>query len=227
MSLEQLHRWIDQDAIFRCSPEDEYQPGIAPGRVRGPGPGQTFTWLFFMRRITQHPARLKVASELLLDRVLAELWHGEPWDDPRIAPFQFAGLETAANPLMIGLARAALDRNIVINTFSVRKERKASGLFHLIDGAPNDLPVALVDDTVGSGRSVARCADTIVHELKIRVISKVFAIVRISDTPLLTHVGEIEVCSLFKASDFNLSFDPAKAWFPRDCQRRGVNRPDH
>lgn len=228
--LEQVRRWIDQDAIFRCSPEEQYQPGIPAGKLRSNSPGQFLTWLFHLRRIIHNPERLKTISELIFDRILCdlsvELWGGQSWDR-RNGPFQFAGLETASIPLLIGLARAALDNGIAVNTFSVRKERKGYGLFHLIDGAPNEHPVILVDDLVSSGRSVARCADTIVHELKLRVISKAFAIVRFNDKPLLTTAGEIEVRSLFKVSDFDLSFDPAKAWFPQDCQRRGARRPDH
>jgi orotate phosphoribosyltransferase len=227
MDLEQIRRWIDEDGIFRCSPEDQYQPGIPAGRLRNFAPGKYTTWLFQLRRVTQNPERLKAICDLLLTHILAEVWHGEPWEDPRSAPFQFAGLETASTPMMIGLARAALDRNIVVNTFSVRKERKAYGLFHMIEGIPNEYPAIIVDDSINSGSSIRRCADAIHYELKIDVISKAFAIVRAADMPIRTCVGEIQVFSLFKRSDFNLSFDPAKAWIPLDCQRRGKNRPDH
>ena len=110
-------------------------------RMPGKRPGTWYTWIFMLRRGLYNPQFLKAVSQMFEYRIAQELGHKD---------FQVAGRESAAAPLLVGLATWA-----GVNAISVRKEQKDCGLQQWVEGVPNSLPVMIVDDLCSSSGSYA------------------------------------------------------------------------
>ena len=71
-------------------------------------------------------------------------------------PFQLAGMETAAIPLLTALVLCSPPHRPAVNAFVIRKERKTTGLGRSVEGHVSDLPIVLVDDILHCGGSAER-----------------------------------------------------------------------
>src|SRR5580704_3959523 len=96
-----------------------------------------YTWQFYLRRVLLDPDCLQLICEDFWNR-FEQLF--------KIEPFQLAGVESAAVPLITALVLDGARRRLDINAFTIRKNRKSYGLRNLIEGSPSDRRVLFVDD---------------------------------------------------------------------------------
>lgn len=190
--------YINENVIFRCDPTKKYNEELV-GKLPSKNPsGNGYASQFLMRRLTHNVKMMSIVMEML-----------EPFIDSIIESddgFQLCGMETGSLPII-----AALQSHIKIlygediNAFTVRKERKAYGLFNYIEGEPNDLPVVYVDDVVNSGSSIGRCANIVEREIGNLKCAGVWAIVS----------KRVDVQSLYNWNDFDLEYDKDLYWEPK------------
>lgn len=214
--------FIDKTCIFRPDPDIEYTPGVPKGHV--PGNGTNDTFLFHLRRLTHNPVMSYYASLLILDDIVQKVKMGDEKEF-----FQLCGLETASIPFMTAIQGAALKFGLSINAFSIRKERKPSGLFHLVDGLPTEAPVIILDDLINSGRSIRYCMDVCEYELGLEVRPHTFSIVTLAKEPFhfIHNKKTMQINSIFVKDDFDYKFDPNKYWLPRECSKTTITRPEY
>jgi len=193
--------YINENVIFRCDPTKKYNEELV-GKLpsRNPSNGG-YASQFFMRRLTHNVDMMSIVMEMFepfIDNIIESIES----DDG----FQLCGMETGSLPII-----AALQYHIKymygenINAFTVRKERKAYGLFNYIEGEPNDMPVVYVDDLINSGASVGRCANIVEREIGKLGYAGAWAIVS----------KRIDVQSLYSWNDFNLDYDKDLYWEPK------------
>ena len=196
-----LHVWgrdfIDTHCIERRDPSNPL-----PGKL----PGSSYTWMFCLRRGLYSAEFSTAIAKMFLYRVVNHRGR---------LPFQIAGLESGAVPLLTGIMQtASLLYGLEIPAFSVRQQQKTYGLLNQIEGIPiQGLPVMLVDDLCNSSASMKRCHDVCVQE-GLPIARQAFCLVNkvnkgvhspkrtISDMYL---PGHIEMISLYDLDDFNLS----------------------
>jgi outer membrane protein assembly factor BamB/orotate phosphoribosyltransferase len=102
------------------------------------GPGE---WLFDLRSVTLFPE--------VLDFVAEEFWR----QYAASLPFQVAGLELGAVPIVGAILQKAHTLGIETNGLVIRKSASKSGLNKRVEGVPGRAPVVLVDDVLHSGLS--------------------------------------------------------------------------
>lgn len=161
--------------------------------------GRPQNWLIDMRRLFLHRDSLELIAR--------EFWaHFE-----QHLPFQIAGMETAAIPLLTALMICAPRDRDVVNAVIIRKERKATGLCNPIEGELTDLPIVLVDDILNSGASAEKARAVI--EQAGRRVWKAFAVIDYQSQRGLWWREEngIDVTSLFVLADLNLELTKAPA----------------
>ncbi len=199
-----LHAWgrdfIDDHCIERRDAE-----AALPGKA----PGSTYTWMFYLRRGLYDASFATGVAKMFIHRIAK---------DRGKRPFQLAGLESGAVPLLTGISQAAsILYGMDINVFSVRQERKKYGLLNLIEGRPlSGVPVIIVDDLCNSSKSMRRCYDACMQE-GLPVARQAFCLVNKvnkgvhSDKRVVTDMylpDHIEMLSLYDLDDFNL-FNPS------------------
>lgn len=109
-----------------------------------------------LRQTLMRPRGVALAGEMVLDRLLA---------GPAVEAV--GGMAVGAVPLVTAVlaAAAARDRATPLLGFFVRKETKSHGLGRRIEGAFRaGQTVALVEDTVTTGRSTLEAADLVAAE---------------------------------------------------------------
>lgn len=185
MSLESIQHAISKKGI--CRKED--------GSHLITKQGGEFAWLFDLRRVFM--------DRTILQEIAEEFWcrYGS-W-----GPFQVAGLETAAIPLLTAIVLLAPKDRGEVNGFIIRKERKTSGTGNIIEGAVTDLPVILVDDSLNSGNSADKARSVV--SMAGQTLTEMFVVVDFHSqrgTQWRNSHG-IHVESLFTLSDFNLTLD--------------------
>ncbi len=150
-------------------------------------------WLFDFRAVMLRSEILDAYAELFFDRYREQY------------PFQVCGLEMAAVPLVSAIVMKFQAKGMPLNGFFIRKSRKKSGLFNMIEGTVTDTPVIIVDDLVNTGSSVIRQIE-ILKELK-KDIGGIFSILRFRDYGYYERFAEegIEFRSLFELNDFKES----------------------
>lgn len=160
--------------------------------------GAECSWLIDMRQTLLDPFSLELISTLF-------------WDEhERYLPFQLCGLEVSGIPLLVGLLHEARRRNLNVNGFIVRKERKQSGIGKIIEGKVTGERVLVVDDILNSAASMEKIRVALeAHDLG---IYRVFVIV---DYEALgggrwQRNNKIRVASLFSLKYFELSLRIAK-----------------
>ncbi len=155
--------------------------------------GRSQDWLIDLRPIFLDPEYLTLICDLF-------------WDDyANQLPFQLAGMEVAAIPLLTGLLLSAKARALKdLNGLIIRKERKITGLGQSIEGKLNGKPIILVDDILNSANSAEKARVVLVQAGS--TISQVFTVIDYSSNAALNWQKEhkISVKSLFKLSDFNI-----------------------
>lgn len=157
--------------------------------------GEPQKWLIDLRPLLLDPDGLNLITDLFWDQYQDQL------------PFQIAGMEVAAVPLVTALIMKAKQRGLKTSGFVIRKERKASGLGKSIEGTITDDPIILVDDIFNSGVSLEKACAVITQEGK--HVRQVFVIVNYK-----TQVGQIwqdgrnlKVDELFDLTPFDVSYD--------------------
>lgn len=221
-TLEEVIKYYDRHCIYRASPDYQATPFHEKGKLIGGEPGSlNNAYVHLARRLTQNPAMLKKASRLILNNICVELGDENP-------KRQLVGVETGAINIMIGVGLEAAECGIDLNTFTVKKKRKGSGLFNYVEGRPNRNPVILVDDTINSGGSLRHAADAAVKELFLPVTEKAFFLYshsKVECNGQVTYrnvlpggqVLKVDTHALFCAKDVNLRYTADGYWFPRDC----------
>jgi len=155
--------------------------------------GGNYRWLFDLRRVFMDSQTLKA--------IAGEFWRR----NAARGPFQLAGMETGAIPLLTALILTAPASRGPVNGLIIRKERKTFGLGRAIEGEILDLPVILVDDTVNSGTSAEKaCAVLSMTGHEVRDMFVVIDFESASGKRWRLQRG-ITVQTLFKLNDFNLS----------------------
>lgn len=132
-------------------------------------------------------------------------------------PYQIAGMEVAAIPLLIGIALRAAQSGSPLNSCIIRKERKRHGRGRSIEGNLTDDPVILVDDILHSGASMEKARVALAQEGK--TVREAFALIDYRSRKGMAWRKKhgIKVTSLFTLSDFglNLAVDkpaPSREW---------------
>lgn len=167
--------------------------------------GGNYNWLFDLRRVFMVPRALEAIS--------GEFW--QRYD--AYGPFQLAGMETGAIPLLTALMLTAPASRGSVNGVIIRKDRKTSGLARAVEGELQDLPVILVDDTLNSGTSAEKACSVLSmsgHEVRDMFVVIDF---RSGRGKRWRHQRGITVQTLFTLEDFDLPVEskpvrPTQSW---------------
>lgn len=180
--LEVLRRSIEADVFLT----DEAQAASAlwGGHER---------WLFDFRAVMLRSEVLDAYAEIFFERYRERY------------PFQVCGLEMAAVPLVAAIVMKFQSKGLPLNGFFIRKSRKKSGLFKMIEGTVAEHPVIIVDDLVNTGSSAIRQIE-ILKEMK-KDIEGIFSILRFRDYGYYARFQKegVEFRSLFDLNDFKTS----------------------
>jgi orotate phosphoribosyltransferase len=157
--------------------------------------GTKFSWMFDLRPLLLDGRMVQVVAGLFWDR-LQGLW-----------PFQVAGIELAAVPLIVAITIEGERRGFHTTGLIVRQKRNKRGRMRLVEGAPNsDLPVVLVDDSINSARSINK-ALVAVRDLGLRT-EQVFTIAHFQSQMALDwcQLNKLTIHHLVTPDDFDLPF---------------------
>jgi outer membrane protein assembly factor BamB/orotate phosphoribosyltransferase len=116
--------------------------------------GKSYNWLIDLRRLFMDAKLLDAAAELFWRECAGRM------------PFQVAGMEAAAIPLLSAILVKSVARQTPVNGFIIRKERKTYGTGGLIEGTVTDQPVVLVDDILNSGTNMEKARVVLEREHK-------------------------------------------------------------
>lgn len=214
----QLFDYIDKNCIFRANPEVKYFKYLPKGNILPNGISmKPMTWCFYLRRLTHNAVALRDVAFTIAQDIIKKCHNGDESSE-----IQLCGLETASIPLIAAVQMAFIQGGINVNAFTVRKDRKAYGLCHLIDGIPNNNKIIVIDDMINSGSSVSKVIDTCFYELDLTPANNVYCIIGAKDEhrwSSTTGVPNLNVNYLFHKDDFNKSYDPDKYWLPKDCDK--------
>ena len=146
-------------------------------------------WLFDFRAVLLQSEILDAYCEAFYERYKNQY------------PFQICGLEIAAVPLVAALVMKFHEKGRSLNGFFIRKSRKKSGLFNMVEGKVTGDPIIIVDDLVNTGSSVMRQV-IILKELEKKVL-EVFSILRFRNSEYYTNFKNegIAFSSLFELND--------------------------
>ena len=116
------------------------------------------------------------------------------------------GLTSGADPLTSSIGVLAWQRQVPMNLFFVRKERKEHGMQQRVEGPPmpegEGLKVALVDDVLTTGGSLLQAREALVEELGVEPsVACVIVDREEGGEQRLADYG-IETVALFRKSDF-------------------------
>lgn len=192
--MERVRDIINEDCIWRVPQGSRELPVL--------GGGGYYTWQFYLRRALLDPFCLQVICEdfwnKFLDRFLER-------------PFQLAGVETAAVPLITALLLDGARRGIEVGAFTIRKEPKSYGRRNLLEGKPGPEPVLFVDDLTSPAHGTFWHAFNTIDVLGMSSYGQGYVVVlkQPGDDPrsIQTSKGPVLFESLFTLADFILSFD--------------------
>jgi orotate phosphoribosyltransferase len=184
---DQMMQWcrdfIEHNCILRC-------PGgkrllVAPD-------GAINSWQFYFPIAVLNQQFAQYVAELFWER-----FGSEP-------PFQICACESGGIPLLSALQAAR-----PVNGFVIKKRAKDYGIGNWLEGvAYEDVPVLLIDDVMGSGRTLAQQASRLI-EFGFKLRPEVFCIAMCKSKGRQTiRAGEqeLEVTSLFDSDDFIRSY---------------------
>jgi outer membrane protein assembly factor BamB len=171
-----------------CITRREVYAIISPG-------GKSQNWLIDLRSAFLDPNLLTQICDAMFARYVPD--HA----------VQFAGMETAAIPLLTGLLIHGDRRSRTNSGLIIRKERKPTGLGKAVEGTITGDPVILVDDIFNSGDSAEK-ARVSLEAVAIKPFKMIVVIDYESEEgKLWQQQTGIEVQSLFKLPDFGLSLN--------------------
>ena len=116
------------------------------------------------------------------------------------------GLTSGADPLTSSIGVLAWQRQVPMNLFFVRKERKEHGMQQRVEGPPmpegEGLKVALVDDVLTTGGSLLQAREALVEELGVEPSLACVIVDREEGGQQRLADFGIETVALFRKSDF-------------------------
>ncbi len=148
-----------------------------------------------------------ILSDIETLDVIAELF----WEKFAIHyPFQIAGVESAAFPLLTAIALKGKQRGHEPNTFFIRKSRKKTNATKIIEGIITSDPIIIVDDFIDSGKTCIRALE-VLSSFEKKVLC-IFCILQIRDLTSYTLIetGQVHIEPLFTSADFGLPIPAQK-----------------
>jgi len=194
MSAKRLRDTINDKCIVRVPNGSKELPALD-------GQGY-YTWQFYLRRVLLDPRCLQLICEDFWNR-FEQLFELEP--------FQLAGVESAAVPLITALIMDGARRNLDVGAFTVRKNRKTYGLRNLIEGSPSDRPVLFVDDLTSPQHNAFWHVIHAISLSSLRLNGRGYVLVRKQNaeaSPMIaTSLGDVKIDSLFTLTDFSMTLE--------------------
>jgi hypothetical protein len=194
MCVRTLRDTINENCIVRVPNGSKELPALD-------GQGY-YTWQFYMRRVLLDPDCLRLICEDFWNR-FERLFELEP--------FQVAGVEAAAVPLITALVVDGARRRFRLNAFTIRKTRKIYGLRNLIEGSPSGQPVLFIDDLTSPQHNAFWHAIHAISQSGLKLNGHGYVLVRKQNAeacPMIeTSMGRVKIESLFTLSDFSLTLE--------------------
>lgn len=152
--------------------------------------GKELDWLFDFRTLFFSAEGLNLAAEVFWDTFEHEY------------PFQVAGLESAALPIVAAIMMKGHERGTPVSGFFIRKSRNKANRLRMIEGNPSKEKTILVDDLINSGSSFLRQMK-VLKEAEVPLFA-LFAYVRFRDLSYYRFADEagVQVVSTFTVEDF-------------------------
>jgi orotate phosphoribosyltransferase len=160
---------------------------------------ESLSWIFDFRRILLQPDKLQLVTDLLYAN-LSEL------DD-----FQIIGMESAAIPLVTSLIHRAHLEGKNVNGLYIRKSRKKTGRYKLIEGEPNTNPVVIVDDLINTGSSIIKQVQ-LLKKLNLPIVQILTIVQFRSNSEYNFLTTDLKLSSLFSLKEFGLSLDKKRGY---------------
>jgi orotate phosphoribosyltransferase len=168
--------------------------------------GEKWSWVFVMGNGLYNTEFLFAVSQMFLYQVNKHIGHTN---------FSIAGLQTGSTPLLSGIPFVAkYNHNLNINSISVRKNKKTSGLKQITDGIIDENKPILMLDTICTTTRSFRTVYNTLKDLNLRVLNTVFTIVnRTPKNKIISHLSlkdeeilpnNFKIISLFDMKEFNL-----------------------
>lgn len=181
---QELAKIINENGIIR----DSDQKIVSPT-------GQNQKWLIDLRPILLDAEALELITNLFWDQYQDKL------------PFQIAGMEVAAVPLITALLMKAKQRGLKTNGFVIRKERKTSGLGKSIEGQITDDPIILIDDIFNSGNSLEKSC--VIIEQAGHKVDQIFVLINYKSPQgqMWQEQRKIQVNEFFDLTPFDVDYD--------------------
>ena len=201
----EVQEYIHKQCLWIANPEKKYCEAFPIGKIAPKkfSDNSGHTNIFFLNRLLYHPEMKRKLKDVL-------------WEiAPKEGEFQIAGPETGAIPFMLLLQDMYHEKQQRhVNVFSVMKDRSPHGMFHMIEGTPNDLPVMFVDDMINTGSSINKAMYVVDKELKLLQYQVAMCII----SKVSFDTSPLEIRAPFRGTDFNYTYNPETYWEPKDIQ---------
>jgi orotate phosphoribosyltransferase len=194
MRIRKLRDTINDKCIVRVPNGSKELPSLG-------GQGY-YGWQFYLRRVLLDPHCLQLICE--------DFWNRfeQPFD---LEPFQLAGVESAAVPLITALVIDGARRGLDLSAFTIRKNRKTYGLRNLIEGSPSGRPILFVDDLTSPQHNAFWHAIHAISQSGLKLNGHGYVLVRKQNAeacPVIeTSLGRVKIDSLFTLSDFSMTLE--------------------
>ena len=148
------------------------------------------------------------------------------------APFQLAACEAGGVPVACAIQAFAYEHynRVPVNVFIVRKQQKKFGLLNHLEGVVHkNLPVLLVDDVVGAGRTLRVQGRRLHNDLGLPVMGAWCVIAgnpKYGQVPAIqiTPTRPVPVDTLFGPDDITWRYEAYVAKYGKPPQFAGVTR---
>lgn len=192
--IQILRNKINNTSIYRVPPKSKEMPAM--------GGGGYYSWQFYLRNSLLDPKSLETIALDFWNRFEATY---------KIQPFQIAGVEAAAVPIITAIILKGFHLGVSVNAFTIRKTRKDYGRRNIIEGNPNELPVLFVDDLTSPQHSAFWHAVHVLSSYNLALTEDAYVIVRKqlrNISPFIeTSIGTVLVQSMFTLDDFDLEYN--------------------
>jgi orotate phosphoribosyltransferase len=156
--------------------------------------GQTSDVYVDCKPTTFDPRAMRLIGLLFIQKMQEKMW----------LPDAVGGLTMGADPIAFAIARESLDRQPIIESFVVRKERKPHGMQKVVEGLEQTegRKVVILDDVCTKGESTALAIEN-ARSVGMEILGALCLIDREAGaTELLRDKYGLELASIFKLSDF-------------------------
>lgn len=134
----------------------------------GKRPGDRYRTQYYLSRLLYDVDMRFIVAKGFMELVDRHIGH---WD------FQITGREWSAIPLITSLQDHVMYyKEIHLNAFMIKRQRKTYGIHNFYEGKPNNLPVLIVDDLCNSTDSFVHCHNVLKYELKLEMLPFIFAV---------------------------------------------------